>query len=137
MGMRDWAVEDYGIVLKQDDLKRICMKLFDDCTEESWEEDDCGFIDALTSRIDLCQCGDFTGEAIAIGKDGRDQYHDTVVFSGDSLYYVAIKKYPTLFEGAYACFDDMTTDFKNALAEYVPDDFDFSNVRHIIGTYFG
>ena len=137
MSMRDYAVEDYGIVLNTSDLKKICMKLYNDCTEDDWEEDCYGFIARLSSVIDLCQCGEFTGEAIAVRRDGRDEYLDTIVFSGNSLYYVAIKKYPTLFEGAYSCFDDMVADFKKALSKHVPNDFDFTNVRHIVGTYFG
>ena len=138
MSMRDYAVEDYGIVLRKDDLKRICAKIFsEEFTEDDWETDPYGFIESLQDRIDLCSCGDFTGEAIAIGRDGRDQYWNSITFSGESLYYVAIRKYPTLFKGAYECFDDMVDDFKIMMSEYTSEDFDFTNVRHIVGTYFG
>ena len=138
MSMRDYAVEDYGIVLRKDDLKKICMKVFEsEWNEDDWETDPYGFIESLQNKIDLCSCGDFTGEAIAIGRDGRDQYWNTMTFSGEPLYYVAIRKYPTLFEGAYDCFDTMVADFETVMSEYTPDTFDFTNVRHIVGTYFG
>ena len=138
MSMRDYAVEDYGIVLRREELKRICMKVFgDECTESDWETDPYSFIEALQDKLDLCYCGDFTGEAIAVGSDGRDQYWNSITLSSESLYYVAIRKYPTLFKGAYDCFDDMVDDFKEMMSEYTPEDFDFTNVRHIVGTYFG
>lgn len=137
MSSRDYAVEDYGIVLTMIDMKSICMRSFQDCTEAAWEEDPYGFIDELRDAIDLCYCGDITGEAFAVGTDGRDQYHDSITFSGEQIYYLGIRKYPTLFRGAYQCFDEMVADLKDAMGKYAPDGFDFSNVRHIIGTYFG
>jgi hypothetical protein len=138
MSIRDYAVEDYGIVLKKDDLKKICMNLFEDCTDETWEEDYRGFVESLKDEmVDLCYCGNFTGEAFAIDRDGRDDYSNSIAFSDDSLYYVPIQKYPTLFEAAYKCFEDIVADFTETMSSYVPSDFDFTSVRHIVGTYFG
>lgn len=135
MSMVTYAVDDYGIVLTKDDLKKICMHLYTDCTEDAWEEDEQGFIDILRANIGLSMCGNYTGEAFAIGKDGRDQYWNTMYFTGETIYYMAIMRYPTLFSGAYDCFEDMVNDFKVTMSEYVPEEFDFSNVRHIVGTY--
>lgn len=138
MGMKNWAVDEYGIVLGVDDLRKICAKVLQEkISDEDWEVDPYGFIDSLRGKIDICSCGDFTGEAMKIGKDGRDIYHDTLTFSGDEIFYIAIRRYPTLFEGAYKRFEDMVLDFKNTMVKYAPDNFDFSNVRHIVGTYFG
>lgn len=135
MSMRNYAVDDYGIVLSMDDLRRICAKVLqEDISDEEWEIDAYGFIDSVRGKIDICSCGDFTGKALRIDIDGTDNYIDTITFSDDEVFYIAIRKYPTLFSGAYESFKDMVLDFKNIMFKYVPDNFDFSNVRHIVGT---
>ena len=138
MSTRTWAVDEYGIVLKMDDLKRMYEKTFqEDIPDNDWKEDPYGFIEPLRAKIDIGYYGDFTGEAFPIEEDGSDNYDESETYNCEELHYVVIRKYPTLFSGAYECFGEMVKDFQMLLAPYVPNDFDYSKVCHIVGTYFG
>ena len=59
-------------------------------------------------------------------------------YSGDQIYYIPVNSYPTSFKPAYENMDALIAEFKEKVGEYLPEDFDYrSNIRHIVGTYFG
>ena len=133
MRMRDYACENYGLVLSKDVMKLICEKEF---VDEPVEDEEYGM--ALYDA-DICNCmGNFTGEALYVNDDGSDNWGHSQHYNCDSVYYVPANKYPTLFKTAYKDIDELIAEFKEKVGEYLPEDFDCrSNIRHIVGTYFG
>lgn len=132
MSMRTYAFEDYGLVLTDEIMKTICEKAF----EEPVEDENYGM--ALYDE-DICACaGNFTGEIFSVLDTGSDDVYGYDDIEDDSVYYVAARKYSTLFNAAYKDMDEMVTEFKEALGKYLPADFDYrSNIKHIIGTTWG
>lgn len=133
MSMRDYACEDYGLVLSKDVMKLICEKEF---VDEPVEDE--GYGEALY-EADICNCmGNFTGEAFYVNDDGADNWGHSQYYNCDSVYYVPVHKYPTLFKTAYKDIDELVAEFRERIGEYLPVDFDYrSNIRHIVGTTWG
>lgn len=137
MSMRDYAVDDYGLVLDKDTIKLIASKMYDDFIDNDEEFGDWGY-ELYDSGI--CEhIGEFTGEAQVINDDGYfDFSRDYESYSGDSIAYVPLAKYPTLFKRAYNNMEEIIDEFKSKLGEYLPEDFDYrSRICHICGTYYG
>jgi hypothetical protein len=133
--MRDYAVDDYGLLLTEETMKIIASKVCDDF--EDMEEDEYG--DALY-EVGICEyIGDFTGEASVLLDNGlNDWISNGETYRGDRIYYVQVSSYPTIFKAAYENMDALIAEFKEKVGEYLPDDFDYrSKIRHIVGTYFG
>lgn len=133
MSTRTYAYEDYGLLLNNEAITMICEKVFAD---EPHEECSDGF--ALYDA-EICQmAGNFTGETYPIKDDGCDQWSDSETYDDDSVFYIPVKKYPTLFKSAYSDVDEMIAEFREAIGEYLPNDFDYrANIRHIVGTTWG
>ena len=135
MSMRDYAVDDYGLLLTEETMKIIASKVCDDF--EDMEEDEYG--DALYEE-GICEyIGDFTGEAGVLLDNGlNDWISNGEMYDGDRIYYVQVSSYPTIFKAAYENMDALVSEFKEKIGEYLPDDFNYrANIRHIIGTYYG
>jgi hypothetical protein len=133
--MRDYAVDDYGLLLTEETMKTIAAIVCDDF--EDMEEDDYGY-DLYDKGI--CEyIGDFTGEAFRITDDGYHEYGKSgESYRGDQIFYIPICSYSTLFKPAYENMDELIAEFKEKVSEYLPEDFDYrANIRHIVGTYFG
>ncbi len=135
MSMRDYAVDDYGLLLTEETMKIIASKVCDDF--EDMEEDEYG--DALYEE-GICEyIGDFTGEASLLLDDGsNDWIRNGEMYDGDRIYYIQVSSYPTIFKAAYENMNALIAEFKEKVGEYLPEDFDYrANIRHIVGTYFG
>jgi hypothetical protein len=133
--MREWAVDDYGLLLTKEMIKAIASKVLDDLEER--DEDEYG--DALYED-GICEyIGEFTGEAIYIEDDGTEDWRRSgESYNGDRIYYVNVSKYPSLFKAAYENMDELITEFKSKVGDYLPEDFKYrANIRHIVGTYWG
>lgn len=133
--MRDYAVDDYGLLLTEETMKIIASIVCDDF--DDMEEDEYG--DALYEE-GICEyIGDFTGEAGILLDDGlNDWIRNGEMYDGDRIYYIQVSSYPTIFKAAYENMDALIAEFKEKVGEYLPEDFDYrSNIRHIVGTYFG
>lgn len=134
MSMRAYAYEDYGLLLEEDDLKKIASTVFSngeqvDDADIPFELHDMGIISMIS---------EFTGEACAIGDDGKDDWGSGEEYDGDSVYYYPIPKYPSLFRCAYKDINEMVLDFKQSIGNGLPQDFPYrERIRHIVGTYFG
>lgn len=133
MSMRTYSYEDYGLVLDDETIKIICEKAFAD--EPSEEEDD-GY---SLYDAEICQlAGNFTGEILPILDNGREDWNNSETVDDDSVFYVPVAKYPSLFGAAYNNIDEMVAEFKEAIGKYLPDDYDYrSNIKHIVGTTWG
>ena len=135
MSMRDYAVDDYGLVLDEETVKLIASKVIDDYTENERVVDLAYYL----YEKGVCEyISEFTGEAQEIGEQGLYFGGDSKEYNGDIIAYVQATNYPTLFRKAYNNMDEIVEEFKNKVGEYLPEDFDYrSRIRHICGTYFG
>ena len=133
MSMRDYAVDDYGMVLDAETAKTICLNLWDDYDGEDYE--DYGY--DLYSHEKCEYISEFTGEAYKIDDNG-DIFGASDSYDCESLYYISLWVYPSLFNKAYNSMDDIVAELKERIGKYLPEDFDYrSKIRHIIGTYYG
>lgn len=138
MSMRDYAVNDYGLVLFNDDLRLLAEKIVEDFNERDWENDMYSIIEGVVDKLGLEYIIGFTGEAYQLLDDGDVDWVDSDFFNDDMIYYVHVSKYPNIFEKAYESMDELLAEFKDKVGEYLPDDFDFrGHTRNIVGTYFG
>ncbi len=134
MSMRAYAYEDYGLLLEEDDLKKIAPTVFDN--EEQVDDTDIPF--DLHDMGIISMVSEFAGEAFAIGDDGKDDWGGCEEYDGDSVCYVPIPKYPSLFSRAYKDINEMILDLKQRVGNYLPQDFPYrERIRHIVGTYYG
>ena len=138
MSMRDYAVNDYGLVMTREMLKTICSKYYREYTEEKYNDDEYSFNDALYEEGVVEYISGFTGEAMVIDDNGNDDYNSSEAYNDDTSYYVPTQKYGTQFKAAYANMEELESEFRNKFNKYFPDDFDYrKHICHIVGTYFG
>ena len=132
MSMREYAYEDYGLILDKPTMEYIFAKQFNEPIDDL--DVGCELYDA-----DVCTCaGQFTGEAFCLKDDGKDDWGDSFTYNCDEVYYVPINKYPSLFKAPYNNIDDIVEEFKEKLGEYMPEGYDYrANICHIIGTTWG
>ena len=138
MSMREYGVDDYGLILNINDLQAFASRVLEDYSDEEWEADNWGVIDAFADKFGIEYIGDFSGEAFAITKFGTDEWMNSDTYSGDFIYFIPVLKYPNLFKQAYNNMEELVFEFKKKIGNYLPEDFDYrNNIRHIVGTYFG
>lgn len=138
MSMRDYAVNDYGLVLDEDMLKTIASQYCKDYTEKDYEEDECGFHEELYDAGIIEYISEFTGDAICITDNGTDDWRNTNGYDADWIYYIPAKRIGTLFESAYNNIEEMVDEFKGKIGEYFTEDFNYrEHICHIVGTYYG
>ena len=138
MSMRDYGVNDYGLVLTSDDLEHIVSKLCDDYTEEAFTDDPWSFYDSISDTIDLEYIDGFTGDATAIDERGFDNWRGSYDYQGDCVFYIPLNRAPGLFTRAYGAFDEIVLEMRGRVGDYLPKDFNYrDNIRHIVGTYCG
>lgn len=133
MSMRDYAVSDYGLLLDEETIKIIASKVLADYTDE----DDMAY--GLYDK-GICEyISEFTGESIPIREDGYVSWGgDGEDYRCETIAYVPISTFPTLFKKAYENIYEIIDEFKGKVGEYLPDGFDYrGKLRHISGTYFG
>ena len=133
MSMRHYAFDDYGLVLDKETVKIIGSQVFDDYTPDE--------TDTVFDLCDkgICECiGEFNGEAHEIDDDGVfSWYDDSRSYDYETIAYIPLKNYPTLFKKAYNNMDEIVEEFKKKIGEYLPNDFDYrSRICHISGTYY-
>ena len=140
MSMRDYAVDDYGLVIDSNIMHCLAVKLYDDCTDEEWEKDEYGFIEGVVDSLGLESISNFVGEAFPIKDNGDTEWGDASsdFYDNDSIYYVAVSQCPNLFVAPYKDIDDLICSFESAIGEYLPENYAYRrNIRHIVGTYYG
>lgn len=138
MSMRDYAVDDYGLLMTTETMKLIASRVFEDYTDEDYDEDELYFNDRLYEANIVDYIGEFTGEAMEIDDNGKNTWNTGETYNCDIIYYVPISRISTLFKAAYSNMDELINEFKEKLSEYLPDDFDYrGNICRIVGTYYG
>ena len=111
MSMRDYAVNEYGLLLDEETIKLIASKVFDDFVDNDEEYGDWSY---ELYDMGICEhISEFSGEAQAVNNDGYvDWGGEYESFSGDSIAYVSLLKYPTLFRKAYDNMEEIVESFK-------------------------
>jgi len=94
MSMRDYSVVAYGVVLNNlvDD---------DDLLQDLVEGD------SISSQFS------FTGESFKIKDNGNPDWGQCEDYRDDTIYYVELPKYPSLFKAAYKNMRELVTDMVN------------------------
>lgn len=139
MSMREYAVDEYGLLLDEKTMKVLAKKICEDYTDENYDEDPYGFNEDIEVKFgNIDHIGSFTGQAFALTDDGDDDYHSgTSYFNDDAVYILVADNAPSLFKAAYANMDEMIAEFREQLDADLPD-FDYRNhIKHIVGTYYG
>ncbi|MBP5462002.1 MAG: hypothetical protein J6Y20_07765 [Lachnospiraceae bacterium] len=140
MSIRDYGVNDYGLLLREDTMKRLASAICKDYTEEEYLEDPYSFNEVITDSI-AEYIFNFTGEAVKIRDNGEDDWmtpNCSEYYDDDFLYYIPLSRYPSLFNAAYTGIGEVVEELKRTAGRYLPSDFDYrSDIRHIIGTYYG
>lgn len=138
MSMRDYGVNDYGLIVNEETAKLIASKVFKEYTEESYYEDPDYYIDELYEKGFVEYISEFTGESMEVDSEGKSIWDTGETYDSDRIYYVAVWRYSTLFKAAYENMDALVSEIKVRLGEYLPEDFDYrGNIRHIVGSYYG
>lgn len=136
--MREYSVEDYGLVMEKDMLETVCSKYCNDYTKEKYADDEFYFNDQLYEAGIVEYISSFTGESMVIDDDGTDIYNSGNTYDDDIIYYIPIKNYPNFFKAAYENIDEIVSEFRWKLCDYLPDSFNYKeHICHIVGTYFG
>lgn len=139
MSMRDYAVDEYGLLLDEKTMKALAKKICEGYTDEDYDEDPYGFnedVEAKFGNIDYIS--NFTGQAFKLTDNGDDDYRsETAYFNDDTVYILAADNAPSLFKAAYANIDEMIAEFRRQLGNYLPNFAYRSHIKHLVGTYYG
>lgn len=133
MSMRDYSVHDFGYVFSADMIDQMIEKI-------QPEDIKPGDTYEMAEYMGLEYIGGFTGEALRLDEGGDDDFHDDIqTYSCESIFYLPIGSYSTLFKAAYQSKEELSRYMKVSYPEWMPEDFDeiYKGIRHIIGTSFG
>lgn len=141
MSMRDYAVDDYGMVLNTNHLQMLAKRICEDYSDKEWEksaDSRYDFLDEVSEKSDMQYISGFDGEAILIADDGSDDWNDSLPYDDDSIYYIPLSSYPTMFKPAYNSVDEIVDELREKVGRFLPQGFEYrNNIRHIVGTYYG
>lgn len=138
MSMRNYAVDEYGLLMTKEMMKAIASKYCNDYTEQKYENDEYGFNNDLYEVGIVDYISEFTGESFEVDDSGRTTMSKSETYDNDIIYYIPARNYSTLFKPAYENMDELVSEFRWNLCGYLPDDFDYrKHIRHIVGTYYG
>lgn len=134
MSMRDYAVDEYGMVLNEEEIYKIAKVLIptQEWAEEDWDDADTWeFVDRLDDI--MSSYSEFSGEALIVKENGENDWDKNTIYrNGDSIFYIPLTKYSTLLTAAYNNLEEA----KNEIRERICNAVDVE-IHHIIGTYFG
>lgn len=138
MSMRDYGVDDYGLLLDDTAMEILCQKVCDDYDPRDYCVDKYAFNEEVVDALDIEYISEFTGEGFRIEDDGATSFIDSAIFNDDVVYYLGIRREIKLFGTSYNSAEEIIDEFKDAIGKYLPSDFDYrGNLRHFIGTYYG
>ena len=118
MGMRTYAVSDYGLHVTMADVEVYA------------EANDLDAFDFLTEVGNYYS--DIEGECFVIMKE------DEIFTCDESFAILSLEKFPTLFGQAYENIGAAISELKENYAEYLPIDFDYKGkLVRLVGTLCG
>lgn len=138
MSMRNYGVNDYGLVLNTNHLRVLAANICDDYSADEWNAKKYEYIEYVCERLCMESISEFDGDAIPVLDNGEDDWRNSEPYGGDTIYYIPLCRTPTLFEAAYKDIEEVVEEIKNKrVSKCLPKDFDYrNNIRHIIGVYF-
>ncbi len=137
MSIREYGIDDYGLMLDDAAIEHIASKFCGDYSKEDYLRDKWDFIDALSGDI-FEMCSNFSGDAVIISDEGYCDWGNVVSYSDDCIFFVPLVHYPLLFSAAYKSIEDIVSEMKRKVGKYLPPDFNYrDNIRHIVGTCYG
>lgn len=121
--MRIYGVDEWGIILGDNEIEYIEMKFPEDDLQDIVESAG-GFIITNTEA-----------EIRPVGEDGLDNTPELWgIEYEDVTYILPLTKYPSLYQAAYSSYDEMVCEMRKQYEDYLPPDFDFGrNIVHVIG----
>lgn len=125
MSMRDYAVDDYGLVFNGNHLQLLASQVCDDYTEKDYDKNRYDYYEAVVDKFALECIGEFTGEAIYVDDEGSSRFDIVDIYNADSIYYLSLSEHATLFKSAYNSIDDIINEFKTKVGKYLPDNFQY------------
>ena len=136
--MRHFGFDDYGLVLDRETMKYIASKVCEDFDPDEYDKDAYDFNEYVCDFIGIaCTC-EFSGETFPFDENGRESYGDSTFYVEDRIYFIPAQNYPGLFTLPYASMEDLISEMRERVGEYLPPGFDIRfNIRHIAGTYYG
>lgn len=140
MAMRDYGVNDYGLLVDYGTLKLMAeAKLGDDFDPDDFWSDEVSYATDFCEEGILEYIGDFTGGTCLISDDGTDAWGgEANVYREEWIAYIPCDRQSTLFKRAYRDVDEIIEEMKQKVGELLPDDYDYrKNIVHVVGTYFG
>ena len=133
MSMRDYGVDDYGLVIDEKTGMYMATKAIKDYDKNVDEWEYCLYEEGICEYI-----SDFTGETNVLLDDGNPNWSESKYYNTDVICYVSVERIPTLFKKAYNNIDDIIEEMKRKIGEYLPEDYDYrNNICKITGTYYG
>ena len=139
MGMREYAVSDFGLIIDNEAAKNIAMHVCSDAGKYKEDEYICWEYEIYEEGLGE-YISEFTGEAICIANDGTPDFSSdfNLEFDCDVIAYIPLNKTPTLIKAAYENINEIIDELKEKLGKYLSEEFDYrNNIRIIIGTYYG
>lgn len=132
MSMRDYAVNDFGVVFDEEMLIAMANK-----KNIEYDKEDIDCYD-IADHFGFEYISEFTGEATRVYPDGTFDRKTSLIFNNDAVYYLPLMKSSTLFNAAYDSIEDIVAEVAERIGEFLPDDFNCKdNIRNIVGTYYG
>ena len=138
MSMREWSVDEYGLLLDSKMMKVLAKRICKDYTENDYDEDPYAFNEEVEQSLgNIDYISSFSGAAFGLNDDGTDNGMSAVYFSDDVVYILPISNTPSLFKAAYSNMDELVGEFNRRMHKYFPHQSLKENIRHLVGTYFG
>lgn len=138
MSMREHVVDDYGLILGEEDIRILAEKVCEDYSDSEFDEDPEWFQDRISDEFGFDFITGFTGETILLSDSDNCVGTDSIYYEEDVIRYLRATYYPSLFTRAYRNMDELVDEFRQALGDYLPDTFDYqAHLYHIVGTCFG
>lgn len=146
MSMRDYYVEGFALILTEKEIKAISSKVFKEDYnsyeefEKEFKNDIFSFLDELRSDFDIMYITNFIGDVYGITKRGTPDYSGESVHLEEELiiYIPSLRFEPALFSAPYHCMDDIVSEMREKLANFLPTDYNYSeNIKYFSGSCFG
>lgn len=134
MSTHAYAAEDYGMLLDRPALITLACKEFNMTPEQIEEKGIYGVLWDYCEKEGFAHLSNFSGEALFLDDLGNDG-EAIGSYEYDTVYYIPVLRYPKLIgvTAPYASFDILVKEFRDKLADKLPDYDIRGNICHIIG----
>lgn len=94
-------------------------------------------VEDVVDELGLYYISEFYGDAMMMD-DKVDCFTSFENYEDDVIYYLPLKRRPSLFKTAYSSVEEIVKEIKDQIGKYLPDDFDYRTyICEIQGSYYG